>query len=97
MEQILQQLAANPEEDSRLAILAQLAQLVMPLPLGLNLWKVENTFWEMLQNVLPHFRKCAVGGDEKAQAWITDFTALGKTLGFATRHLETAAPAELAA
>ena len=94
MEQIIQQLAANPEQDNRLATLSQLAELVMPLPLGLNLWKVQNIFWEMLQNVLPRFRERAAGGDEKAQTWVTDFTTLGKTLGFAAKHFEAADPAQ---
>jgi len=38
MEQMIQSLAENPEEEGRLDLLAKFAELVMPLPLGLNLW-----------------------------------------------------------
>src|SRR5262249_17405885 len=43
MEQMIHQLADHPTEVERPIALNQLARLVMPLPLGLNLWKVQNS------------------------------------------------------
>ncbi len=89
MEQMIQQVAANPSEVERMGVLNQLARLVMPLPLGLNLWKVQNTYWEMLQNVAADFRGRAVSGDEAAQLWTKQFLELGSTLGFALKEPPT--------
>jgi len=97
MEQMIQQLAQTPEEEGRLESLARFAELVMPLPLGLNLWKVQNTYWEMLQSFLPQFHDRTAAGDQKAQAWQEQFLNLGKTLGFALKHLESAVPQKMAA
>jgi hypothetical protein len=97
LELLIQKLAAHPEEEGGLEVLTKFAQLVMPLPLGLNLWKVQNTYWEMLQSLLPGFRNRAIGGDEKAQTWLEQFVSLGKILGFASKHLESAMPAQMAA
>ncbi len=67
--------------------LEALAELVMPLPLGLNLWKVQNTYWEMLQKTAPGFRQRAEAGDQPAQLWMTQFMALGERLNFAVKNL----------
>jgi hypothetical protein len=97
MEQMIQSLAGNPDQNGALETLGRFAELVMPLPLGLNLWKVQNTYWGMLQNVLGRFRERAAAGDEQAQIWVNQFLALGKTLGFGTKHFEAAAPVKMAA
>ncbi|MEY2430146.1 MAG: hypothetical protein QOJ40_3031, partial [Verrucomicrobiota bacterium] len=98
MEQLMHDLSANPEEVDRMRILEQLAELVMPLPLGLNLWKVQNTYWEMLQSLLPQYRQRAASGDEAAKAWVTQFEALGNRLGFAMDRLQAPAmPVQAAA
>jgi alpha-amylase/alpha-mannosidase (GH57 family) len=88
MEQLIQQLAAQPADLDRIETLEHLAELVMPLPLGLNLWKVQNTYWEMLQRTVPEFRQRAEAGDQSALAWMLKFLALGDRLGFATHHLK---------
>ena len=87
MEQMMQQFAAHPEEVDRMRALERLAELVMPLPLGLNLWKVQNTYWEMLQTVAPRYRQRAVARDEPAQIWLKHFLSLGQRLQFATTTL----------
>jgi len=45
-----------------------------------NLWKVQNTFYELLQSVYPEFKTKEDQGDEKARTWIRRFTALGEKL-----------------
>jgi alpha-amylase/alpha-mannosidase (GH57 family) len=87
MEQMIQQLAREPGDVERMQTLEHLAELVMPLPLGLNLWKVQNTYWEMLQRVLPEYRQRAQAGDPAAQLWLTQFLALGDRLSFAVKEL----------
>ena len=95
LERLIQQVAAEPEAAEQIRLLQQLAELVMPLPLGLNLWKVQNTYWEMLQSVLPRVRQRADSGDTAAKDWVGQFLTLGRTLGFGNRPLEAAAKVEM--
>ncbi len=88
MEQMIEALAAHPEELERMTALDAFARLVLPLPLALNLWKVQNTYWEMMQQRLPDFRERAAKGGEPAQVWVTQFLNLGRTLGFAAHCLQ---------
>ncbi len=98
MERMMAALAANPAEIDRITALQKFAELMMPLPLGLNLWKVQNAYWELLQKTLPDFRQRAAAGSEPAQDWVRQFTALGRTLGFGVREApEAAVPVSVAA
>lgn len=87
METMMEQFSSHPNEPERMKALDAFAQLVLPLPLELNLWKVQNIYWEMLQRRLPEFRQRA--GDEQAEAWVEQFLKLGQTLGFATKNEAT--------
>jgi alpha-amylase/alpha-mannosidase (GH57 family) len=94
MERMMFDLAEHPNEVERMTALDRLAQLVMPLPLGLNLWKVQNTYWDLLQHLAADMRARALVGDESARNWSKQFLELGSTLGFAVKELE---PVESAA
>ena len=96
MERMMHELAANATELERMVALNDLAKLVMPLPLGLNLWKVQNTYWELL-HLASDTRARADTGEEQARNWLTQFVELGTTLGFAPKGLEPAEPVKLAA
>jgi len=88
MERLIEQLAAHPGEAQQMSVLDQLARMVMPLPLGLNLWKVQNTYWELLQKEAADMYARATSGDEAARAWIKQFFDLGRTLGFSLKGQE---------
>jgi alpha-amylase/alpha-mannosidase (GH57 family) len=95
MESLMNEVAAKPSEVDRVIALDELAQLVMPLPLGLNLWQVQNTYWRLLQTTAVETKGRAVGGDEAAQKWVERFVALGSTLGFSPKpvaSIELATP-----
>jgi hypothetical protein len=95
MESLMNQVAGNPSEVDRVIALDELAQLVMPLPLGLNLWQVQNTYWRLLQTTAVETKARAVGGDEAAHKWVERFVALGSTLGFSPKpvaSIELATP-----
>ncbi len=95
LEQMIQKLAEAPENIELVRTLSHLAELVMPLPIGLNSWKVQNTYWNLLQKVLPELRQRAVAGDESARVWVESFLQLGEKLSFTVKHL--AAPEALPA
>jgi alpha-amylase/alpha-mannosidase (GH57 family) len=67
---------------------ATIAELARVWPIEPNLWNVRNTYWSMLQNVLPAQRDKAWKGDEPTAEWVKHFLALGDQLGFAKKHLQ---------
>ncbi len=87
MEQMMLRVFAQPDNVDCLRALQQVAAMVVPLPLGLNLWKVQNTYWEMSQIVMPEFCYRAEKGDPHAQDWVKDFQVLGEGLNFAVQRV----------
>jgi alpha-amylase/alpha-mannosidase (GH57 family) len=88
LERQLEQFAQQPDHLDRAKNLEAVAAVVVPIPMGLNLWKVQNVYWEMLQQVLPKYEDRADHGDEFASNWIGQFLALGRPLNFAQKHLD---------
>lgn len=68
---------------SKITFVRQFAELVIPLPLDLNLWKVQNMYWEMLRWRAPQFKPKALAGDKDAMDWLREFLQVGRILGFA--------------
>ena len=93
MESLMQQLREKPEELGLMELLEKFAEVVMNLPLGLNLWKVQNLFWEMLQQVVPQFRQRAESGDTAAIEWLNRFATLGERLSFEVHNVRVQNPA----
>ena len=83
LESMISQVATRTEGDTTLMKLETLAAILFPLGLNLNLWKVQNTYYEMLQNIFPQVQTEAEAGNESARAWAESFRCLGKHLGFA--------------
>ena len=97
LERLMQELAKRPHEIERIQNLQKFVEAVLPVPLGLNLWRVQDLYWEMLQKVAPQFQQQAQEEDS-AREWLTQFAALGDRLGFATKQLRESIPAvEMAA
>ncbi len=87
LERMMQKLSANPGDVRLLQYLAALVALVRATPLDLNLWKVQNVYWGMLQSVFPEFKPKAGHPDPGAIEWTRAFLALGDQLNFAVKHL----------
>jgi len=90
LERMMQKLSANPGDVKLLQYLAALAALVRATPLDLNLWKVQNAYWGMLQSDFPIFRPKAGQADPGAVEWTKAFLALGEQLNFAVKRLGAA-------
>jgi hypothetical protein len=93
MERMMQQLREMPEELPIMQALQQFAEAVMHLPLGLNLWKVQNLYWEMLQQIVPQYRERAQNGDGKAADWLNQFATVGEKLSFNVQNVRVQNPA----
>jgi alpha-amylase/alpha-mannosidase (GH57 family) len=88
LEQMLERLASNPEDVALLTNLAGLAAIVMPIPVGLNVAKAQNTYFAMLRDVLPRYRDRAWAGEQPAREWLSQFLALGTSLQFALEPIQ---------
>jgi len=70
-------LALQPRGDS-LRRFNQAVDLVHALPFKVDLRRVQNVYYQLLQDLYPIIAK---EPDEASQLWITEFTALGQKLG----------------
>jgi hypothetical protein len=71
------ELAVYPQTQS-LERYREILDVVRSLPFEVDLWKLQNTFYQLLQNVYPEI---ANGEDEQSRRWARDFAALGEALG----------------
>jgi hypothetical protein len=88
MERLMQIISEKPEDVSQVKELEEIASLVMPLPIGLNLAEVQNTYWNLKQTALPDFERRAKDGDAAAQESVKELIGLGEKLSFAPQALE---------
>ncbi|TEB12883.1 Alpha-amylase 1 [Pelotomaculum sp. FP] len=83
LEQSLEEIGEHFHQQSDLSQIAYLdavIDLVRSLPFEVNLWKVQNIYYGLLQTVCPERKKKAAQGDEEAKAWVDRFNALGDKL-----------------
>lgn len=88
MDKMLGLLAANTDDIALLTNLAGLAAAVMPIPVGLNVAKAQNCYFDMLRDKMPVYRDRALAGDQQAREWVNQFLALGTSLQFALEPLQ---------
>jgi hypothetical protein len=72
-------LAAQPSWQN-LQALNNAVSVIDGLPFSVNLWKVQNRFYEMLQHIYPKMRATKESGDPTGDAWLTSFAELGHRL-----------------
>jgi alpha-amylase/alpha-mannosidase (GH57 family) len=90
MEKLMQTIAEKPDDVNQVKELEEIASLMVPLPIGLNLAEVQNTYWKLKQTALPEFQRRAEAGDSAAQESLKELLALGEKLSFAPHALELA-------
>ena len=56
------------------------ATFALSLPFEVDLWKVQNRYYEVLRSIFPDFREKAEKGEEAAKAWVERFRSLGGKL-----------------
>ncbi len=80
LEGMVERIIANPTELGLLKKLDEAVGMLHSLPFRVNLWKVQNTFYDLLQTVYPELREKADRGSEEARKWVGQFRALGEKL-----------------
>jgi alpha-amylase/alpha-mannosidase (GH57 family) len=80
LEKMMAALAARPENIESVKNVLAAVRLARGLPFPVDLWKVQNLYWGMLQDVYPAFKAKAAGQERAAVEWLEAFTALGRQL-----------------
>jgi hypothetical protein len=80
MERVADEILSNPSDLTLIERLRSATTLARSLPFEVNLWKVQNRFYEILESAYPGFQEMAGQGDEASRTWLDDFVALGEAL-----------------
>jgi hypothetical protein len=85
LEKMAVELLASPDDLDNLGKIVNAVSLARRLPFPVDLWKVQNIYWDILQTSYPEFKKKAAQNDRTAAAWQEAFVSLGKHLSI---HVE---------
>ncbi|AKX94621.1 glycoside hydrolase [Moorella thermoacetica] len=80
LKQMAEKLLGQPDDQVFIGRLDAVISLVRSLPFEVNLWKVQNAYYRLLQTVYPGYREKARQGDGEARAWLDLFNSLGDKL-----------------
>jgi hypothetical protein len=77
LERMIQRLQAGPAELEPLERLEAVVDLVRSLPFEVDLWEVQNRYYQMLQQVRPEFQ---ARDNDAGRIWLAHFDRLGEKL-----------------
>jgi hypothetical protein len=80
LQRMMESLWADPDDISLLLQLNDAVEMVRFLPFEVNLWSVQNNYYELVQRVYPEQKSRADAGDPQAKEWIRPFLSLGEKL-----------------
>ena len=79
LERMAERFLADPTVDL-VRLLDSAAALLGALPFGVDLWKIQNVYYRLRENIYPDMRRLKQRGDRTADAWMDCFEALGQKL-----------------
>ncbi|PDW01423.1 DUF3536 domain-containing protein [Candidatus Viridilinea mediisalina] len=82
IERITEQFRANPEAIGQLHQLDEAVGLAHTMAFEVDVWKIQNVYYELLQTIYVEFQEEARQGYADAREWVAAFTALGRRLRF---------------
>jgi len=82
LDRVSDRFVRTPQDLEGLKRFADAAELARHVPFGVNLWKPQNIYYEMIIAMLPEMQQCAARGNAQAGVWVEKFLALGERLGF---------------
>ncbi len=80
LEAMMEGFSSSTQDISLLQKLLAALELAESLPFEVDLWKVQNLYYAMLQTTYPGFQKRAHKGDKAAVEWVSQFASLGQQL-----------------
>ena len=88
LEKMAGESALEPADLSRMKTLKAAIDLLESLPFQVNLWTVQNVYYDMLHSTRPDMRKEADRGNENALEWLAHFSDLGEKLNMKVKRDE---------
>jgi uncharacterized protein DUF3536 len=88
---MMQSFQAEPAAQERLEKMEAVIGMVRRLPFEVNLWRIQNIYYQMLRQVRPEFQ---ARGDEEARTWLAHFDSLGEKLGICVPEPQSPTPSE---
>ena len=85
---IADEFARQPEELRRLEALDAAINLARSLPFEVDLWKPQNVYHDVFQDVFPRFRRRMAQAENDAEVWMAHFISLGDKLGVSVPGIE---------
>jgi len=82
VESLAEEMLAAPKSLPPLVSLDEALDVVRMLPFTVNLWTVQNIYYELLMNYYPNVKEREAHGDSVTQEWVNRFVAVGKKLSF---------------
>jgi len=80
LEETMARFVSSPEDAALLQNLVDGVALAKSLPFAVNLWDVQNLFYDMMQTTYPELQQKAGQGNQKAGKWTKQFASLGEQL-----------------
>ena len=80
LERTARQLLETPEDQALLETLESLATTARTLSFDIDVWQVQNIYFDLMKHTYPRFRVLAAVGDATASEWVNSFTRLGDQL-----------------
>ncbi len=80
LEKMMVELVNSPDSINVLKSVLDAVTLARDMPFTVDLWKVQNLYWDMLQGIYSVFNKKADNKDPQAMEWIEAFISLGQYL-----------------
>lgn len=81
IEREIERFDADPSDQNRLQRLFVLSDFAESSGLNVNLWRVQNVYWQMMRAALPEYCRRSEAGSEPDQRWVAAFHAVGEKLG----------------
>lgn len=80
MERVARLFLAEPNQEQLLVTLEALATTARALSFDVDVWQVQNIYFDLMKQHYPRFRELAAEGDARAALWVGSFTRLGEQL-----------------
>ena len=80
LERLAKRLAADPGDFGMLQKLEATTTLVSRLPFQVDVWRVQNICYEMLQTIYEEYQARAEQGHEEASSWLRHFNTIAENL-----------------
>ena len=85
LERLAHRVRSAPDDVDTLDAFSRAATLATSLPVSVDLWKVQNVYYELFRNVYPIQLERATAGSTDATRWVDLFTIVGEQLQVAVQ------------